>query len=79
MDQLSETTRRAVEILIRDWILWVAILGIVLVFAVYLYLNPRAMEFFTGTKAQEKPCATAPMPTEAAIEAEAQKRGATPA
>lgn len=48
MDQLTETTRRAVEILLRDWTLWVVILTLVLVFAIYLYLNPRAVEFFTG-------------------------------
>ncbi len=74
MDQLTETTRRAVEILIRDWILWVSILGVVLAFALYIYFNPRSMEFFTGTKAVV-PAQDKAQPTEAEIEAEAQKRG----
>jgi hypothetical protein len=75
MDQLTETTRRVVEILMRDWILWVAILGVVLAFALYIYFNPRSMEFFTGSKA---PVHEKEQPKEADIEAAAQKRGATP-
>lgn len=83
MDQLTETTRRAVEILIRDWMLWVMILGVVLVFALYLYFNPRAMEFFTGAqKPQQKTLGQLvaednEQPTEEQIDAAAAGRGAT--
>lgn len=76
MDQLTETTRRAVEILIRDWILWVAILGVVLAFALYIYFNPRSLEFFTGAKACAQP--DQKQPTEEEIEAAAKKRGEVP-
>ena len=84
MDQLTETTRRAIEILIRDWVLWVAILGVILAFALYLYFNPRAMEFFTGAqKSQQKTLGQLvaedkEQPTEEAIEAAAKARGSTP-
>ena len=82
MDQLSETTRRVVEILIRDWILWVAILSVVLAFALYLYFNPRATEFFTGAPKQkslgELAAEDKEQPAEEEIEAAAKVRGATP-
>jgi hypothetical protein len=83
MDQLSETTRRVVEILIRDWILWVAILTVVLVFALYLYFNPRATEFFTGAqkpaqKTLGELAAEDKEQSEEQIEAAAKARGSTP-
>lgn len=77
MEQLTETTRRAVEILIRDWVLWVAILAVVLAFALYIYFNPRSLEFFTGTKAPS-PSPDQKQPTEEEIEAAAKKRGEQP-
>jgi|Laugrespbdmm15sd_2_1035082.scaffolds.fasta_scaffold108930_2 hypothetical protein len=46
MESLTSLPGATLEALIRDWTLWVAILSITLVFIVYLYLFPKAMEFF---------------------------------
>lgn len=72
----------------RDWMLWVGILTLVLIFAIYLYLNPRAIEFFTGgAKSTAPPAKTlaelAAEDKEAVketdIEAAAVARGSVPA
>ncbi len=43
MDQLSETTRATVEALLRDYTLWIAILVLVLLFALYVKLFPTPL------------------------------------
>ncbi len=46
MESVANLPRATLEALMRDWTLWVAILSITLVFMIYLYLFPKAMEFF---------------------------------
>ncbi len=43
MDQLSEMTRATVEALLRDYTLWIAILTLVLLFALYVKLFPTPL------------------------------------
>lgn len=43
MDQLSEVTRATVEALLRDYTLWIAILTLVLIFALYVKLFPTPL------------------------------------
>jgi len=89
MDQLTEGTRRVVEMIIRDWILWVTIATVVLAFTIWWYMNPRALEFFTSgssssSAAAKKTAAAGPTGGSPAAEAEAeaeiaaQKRGKEP-
>ncbi len=49
MDDLSETTRAIVETLIRNYVLWIAILVLVLLFALYVkfFPTPLSGEFFS--------------------------------
>ncbi len=54
MESIANLPRATMEALMRDWTLWVAILSITLVFMVYLYLFPTAMEFFSDTQNQGK-------------------------
>jgi hypothetical protein len=46
MESIKGLPGATLEALMRDWTLWVAILSITLVFMIYLYLFPKAMEFF---------------------------------
>jgi hypothetical protein len=48
MDQFSEVTRATVEALLRDYTLWITILSLVLLFALYVKLFPTPLsgEFF---------------------------------
>lgn len=52
MDQLSEAT---VAALIRNWILWVAIFGLLYIFSLYVYFfpTPLTQPFVSGPQ-QEK-------------------------
>ena len=54
MEKLSEATAAVYAVLIRDYYLWVGILAIVLVFALYVYLKPATLEFFTGSQKAAK-------------------------
>lgn len=55
MDSIASLPGATLEALMRDWTLWVAILSITLVFMIYLYLFPKAMEFFTDQKQSHGP------------------------
>ncbi len=55
LEQLTDTARATVDALMRDRTLWIAILSITLVFMVYLYLFPTAMEFFTDARIRSEP------------------------
>jgi hypothetical protein len=46
MDAISELTAATLEALVRDYYLWIAILTIVLVFALYVYFFPQSIDFF---------------------------------
>jgi len=46
MDAVSNLTSATLEALMRDYYLWVAILTIVLVFALYVYFFPQSIDFF---------------------------------
>jgi hypothetical protein len=66
MDKVSEVTQATLERLMSSYYVWVGLLAIVLAFAVYLYLFPKAIEFFKGSEKQEEPKKTAPEAAEAA-------------
>ena len=46
MESIKGLPGATLEVLMRDRNLWIAILSIALVFMIYLYLFPKAMEFF---------------------------------
>ena len=50
MEKVSEMSNTVVAILLRDYYLWIGILTLVLVFALYVYFKPNALEFFTGSQ-----------------------------
>lgn len=54
MESVLNLPRATLEALMRDWSLWVAILSITLVFMIYLYLFPTAVEFFTCAQNRDK-------------------------
>ena len=55
MDQLSETTRATVEALLRDYVLLIALVVIVLLFALYVKLFPTPL---SGELFADGPAAT---------------------
>lgn len=58
MDKITEVTQATLDRLMSNYYLWIGLLSIVLAFAIYVYLFPKAIEFF---KNPEKSGAT---PTE---------------
>ncbi len=48
VNTVSETTAAVWATLMRDYYLTIALLALVLIFAVYVHLSPTATEFFTG-------------------------------
>ena len=48
MDQFSELTQATFSALMRNYFLWIAILSLILAFALYLYFFPKAIDFFAN-------------------------------
>jgi len=64
MESIAALSVSTYEALMRDYWLWVAIFGIALAFALYVFLIPNAIDFFVGSagpgKHAEKRAATPP-------------------
>jgi hypothetical protein len=58
METITSLPGATLEALMRDRTLWIAILSITFVFMIYLYLFPKAMEFFAdcNQKQNQGPC-----------------------
>jgi hypothetical protein len=54
MERVSELTSATISVLARNYILLIALVGLVLAFAVYIYMTPKVMEFFTGASIKGK-------------------------
>ena len=52
MESIKGLPGATLEALMRDRTMWIAILSIALVFMIYLYLFPKAMEFFADCPKQ---------------------------
>jgi len=48
MDKLSEVTQATIAALMRDYFLWIGVLTLVLVFALYVYFFPKSIDFFAN-------------------------------
>jgi len=46
MDTVTSLASATAAALVRDYYLWIAIFALVLAFGLYVYLVPRAIEFF---------------------------------
>lgn len=51
MERAAELTQSTLDVLIRNYIVLIALLVIVLVFAFYVYLFPRSIDFFENPPA----------------------------
>ena len=70
MEGLSEISKATVEALFRNYVLWIGILSILLVFVIYVYLFPQSIDFFENPKKDIEESKGCPTPsTEAAADA----------
>jgi len=57
MDAIAALSNSTYEALMRDYWLWVGVFGIVLAFALYIFLIPNAIDFFVGSAGNQHPAA----------------------
>lgn len=57
MERISELSAATVAAMTRNYVLLFALMGLVLAFAVYIYIKPNVMEFFQGAPSKTKPVA----------------------
>jgi hypothetical protein len=75
MERISELSAATVAAMTRNYVLLIALMGLVLAFAVYIYIKPNVMEFFQGSAGKVKPVAA----TQPRAEPPEQPREATTA
>jgi hypothetical protein len=52
MERITELSAATIAAMTRNYTLLIALMGLVLAFAVYIYIKPNVMEFFQGSKAK---------------------------
>ena len=54
MENITTLMTATLDALTRDYYLWVAILGLMLAFAIYVYLFPNSIDFFVGSATEDR-------------------------
>lgn len=54
-ESVSQTAQAAYAVLVRDYLLWIGILVLILVFALYVYFFPKSVDFFTNPSETKNP------------------------
>ena len=55
MERISEIIDATIAALMRDYFLWIGLLVLILVFALYVYFTPQSIDFFTNPEPKKKP------------------------